>query len=468
MEISIISEQYGIAEIEKEGRRYTGIFISRAKHTRELSSLVDLKKEHGWILHHDRFEPWTISGTAEIEGKVYFYGPYVEGKLLAHLLKDQSENRIRYISRLATVLERMRSASLPVDRLHTNGIIFSEQGKVFVFPPKIMESIKRLQGETTNLQVYGYYNHPLLEGERNNSFSLGVLSYLATTEDYPYSGETEIEVHEKMREFNVVPPHLKKIGIKEQVSLFIMRSLRDSYGTPPDLCEWVEASAEWADQGIHEEISESLKATREEEGAKIGTSSTRSFNRKVFLHRNRGKIMISAIALAAAVWIISSIVSSALEPPVTLGMGPREVVELFYTSVNRFDSETLEQCLGRGVKAAEVREVLNLYVLSRVRMAYEGTSGIMPAQEWLDQGRPELPEGTSVYGIANLTIKKINETTFTASYEKWVPQNSEQDPNTETTPIISGTQNVDRLILENKGTHWVISAIERVKEKPII
>ena len=112
------------------------------------------------------------------------------------------------------------------------------------------------------------------------------------------------------------------------------------------------------------------------------------------------------------------------------------------------------------IGASDIREVTNLFVISRVRSGYEGKTGLISAQEWNDGLITELQPGDHVFGIADLIIKSINNSTFSAEYIKWIPVISDDLDSTEVFPpekvIIK-----DILTLEQKKDVWIITSLNR-------
>ena len=99
-------------------------------------------------------------------------------------------------------------------------------------------------------------------------------------------------------------------------------------------------------------------------------------------------------------------------------------------------------------------------VISRVRSGYEGKTGLVSAQEWNDGLITELQPGDHVFGIADLKIKSINNSTFTAEYIKWIPVISDDPDSIEIMPpekvIVK-----DILTLELKKEVWIITSLDR-------
>jgi hypothetical protein len=172
--------------------------------------------------------------------------------------------------------------------------------------------------------------------------------------------------------------------------------------------------------------------------------------------------VVGAVAVLAGS-LAYSVLSNALKPPVTVGMEPREVVELFYNSITELDHDAIEDCVTDGAGKDVVTEATNLFVISRMRLGQEGTTGFVPAQQWKDADTPDLEPQYHVYGIADLAIERVGTAEFVATYEKW-----EQASEETRYDVLPGSNSVayrrvDRLFLRKMEKHgnWAIYMIDR-------
>ncbi len=159
-------------------------------------------------------------------------------------------------------------------------------------------------------------------------------------------------------------------------------------------------------------------------------------------------------------------ITKALTPPVTVGMSPIEVVELYFTSINNFDHMTLEDTVTKEAGGRIVTEVTNLYVMARVRERYEGINPFVNAQQWLDAGKPPLDSTKPVYGVANINIQKEGHAEFIVEYEKWAPVNM-NDPDPSAPLEYEGIRYKRRFILEERRNAWIISEIITLDEESV-
>ena len=186
-----------------------------------------------------------------------------------------------------------------------------------------------------------------------------------------------------------------------------------------------------------------------------------------FFRKNRFTLIVAGILAIIAGSITFSMVSKALEPPITVGMTAREVVELFYKSMNTFDHFSMEDTITKQAGKDYINEAVNLYAFSKMRQSYDvGQTPFVDVQEWVDAGRPVLPLGKSVYGIANLSITEESPNVYIADYEKWVEDDIDEG-NGNVTIHYTGVRRKDRCTLEMQKNAWIITKLERLSETDI-
>jgi hypothetical protein len=155
------------------------------------------------------------------------------------------------------------------------------------------------------------------------------------------------------------------------------------------------------------------------------------------------------------------------------------VVEAYLQGFNSLDHALMEDCTVEGAGKQAIREVINIYVLSRVTMGYEGRSNILRADEWDQRGRPPLTPPETVFGITDLELRRIRgepEPVFEATYTRWAPVPAEEGatraeaPGGEAAapprpampygPTVSASTMIERYFLRSHRGDWVIYRIE--------
>jgi hypothetical protein len=114
----------------------------------------------------------------------------------------------------------------------------------------------------------------------------------------------------------------------------------------------------------------------------------------------------------------------------------------------------MSACVIKKAGKRDIEMVINLFVITRVRGAYEagGLNNFISAEDWFEAGSPETDK--TVFGITDLHIRPLGErdgeAQIEASYTLWLPDNLSQ-----------GMPITDRLSLSFTKDRWRIAAIER-------
>ncbi|RKX83773.1 MAG: hypothetical protein DRP58_08175, partial [Spirochaetes bacterium] len=142
------------------------------------------------------------------------------------------------------------------------------------------------------------------------------------------------------------------------------------------------------------------------------------------------------------------------------GMSAKEVVGTFYSAIIDMNTEIMEDCVKKGIAKNDINEVTQLFVISRVRSGYEGTSGLVTAQDWNDGIIKTLNSGEQIFGIADLVITKLINNTYTADYIKWYPNIPDNPESNEILPPLKVLVQ-DTITLEKVKDVWIIVNLER-------
>ncbi len=128
------------------------------------------------------------------------------------------------------------------------------------------------------------------------------------------------------------------------------------------------------------------------------------------------------------------------------------------------DTELMEDSVKKGIGKNDINIITQLYVISKVRTGYEGTSGLLSAQEWNDGLIKEIKPGEQVYGIADLEIRALGNSRFQVNYIEWNPY-MEDDPEPDKIYPPVKTYIKDILTLNREKDIWKIINIERTIEE---
>jgi hypothetical protein len=304
--------------------------------------------------------------------------------------------------------------------------------------------------------------HPDLSGGEGIAYSAGLMMYEIFCGVLPFNREDPLLLLQDIREGVFVPPGLAVPGLDEELAELISLALAPVKQKPgaaprPAPAAIVEAlgppGSRPRDSWITPPAGKELAKIRLEREQFLKRKNL-TVNTRRFLTRNTA--VISGLLIAALVLFLGvrSFIKSQEGRPTTIGMAPLEVAETYYGAFGSLDHETMSACVINKAGKGDIEMVINLFVITRVRGAYEagGLNNFISAEDWIEAGSPETDK--TVFGVTDLRIRPLGETggevQMEASYTLWLPDNLSQ-----------GTSVTDRLRLSFSKDRWRISAIER-------
>ena len=453
------------AKLTINNEHFLGIHIANTTNPHAAKQFKEDTQNQGYIIKGAEVSNWDSRGLIEYGDAIYLYGPYHEGRTVDEVLISEPKNALYYLHQLAAALLVLKSRSLPLPRFQANGILFLDDGGLLFFPPALMERLRNTQIESERIRTFERYNNTDLETEESLSFSLAILCYRLFTGKEPFEGGNEEEIHNRMREQRLVPPRLLMPEIRSEISNDIASSLAKDRENALSLSEWEQKLAVWNREGVRENIAEDERDRTLELGQKLAKKNESSYRRKVYLTSNARMIAVISVVVVFVGFFAGSMIRNALAPRATTGMGPREVVELFYTSITDLDHMAMEDCVTEKAGRGEVTEATNLFVITRMRVGQEGTAGYYPADEWVEAGRPELRDGYYVYGVSNLEIRALSDIEYMVEYIKWEQKAADYENPDSFAGGSVGYRKVDRVLLREDKKYWVIYSLTRVSEE---
>lgn len=460
------------SEITEGGARYLAVPVGAPARGTALTRILARKGSPGWLVAPPSIREWRFEGITERAGAAVLYGPWIPGTPLASILELPSKETLPCLVRLAVALQLLKERRVPFFPLQADAVLFCDDGSVLFLPSEIMRELRELRTFVSNRDFFDSINNPDLRGENMMSFSLGAIVYRQLTGALPFGGETPEELHERMRKLEILAPEETVPGVPLKLSRMVMASLgRSRGGAFPTLEEWVDVLQALDRDGALGRLPRPAGLAASSEAEARRRSSQSRFRRRVFWERNwRTALIIAGVAVVVAAGL-GSVLKGVLAPRVTRGYAPRKVVETFYSSMNRLDTMTIQACVVNGAGKAEINEVTNLYVISRVSMGYEGRSSVVAADEWDKAGRPPIPPTRTLYGVTGLTIvqeKPEPSPVFLATYDKWtpLPATEEAGSNQPAGPRYESHAVMDRVSLRKDRGDWVIFRIERLQNAP--
>ncbi|MBN2656190.1 MAG: hypothetical protein JXR86_03960 [Spirochaetales bacterium] len=455
MDFTITGTSEGSAFLENPETAFLAIdsgLKNRAFVGVDTSSLQSLP---GLIVANGEISNWNLLGITEVEGSTYFYGPYLKGKTLAEL-----DLTPPVLLDLAEALHTIKDRNFPVRNFSLSSVFYCENGDILFFPPRLMEFLNSHRVRQNSMEMITPWNKPGLGGDAARAFTIASLAYKVMTGAVPFPGEDEEEIERLMSKANYTSPLLSCPRLNDETVSLLDQSFKGS-GT---LGLWRVLLKKWIESGIEDTgISEEDLKRRELEEQKKEEARLRKMKTAFFLSKNRSILIgIGAVIMILAL-IVQAPLSKYLAEPVTAGMNQEEVVRLYYSSFRTLDMEALEDTITSRAGKEDINEISTIYVTTRVRTSYEGSTGLLDPEEWIASGMEPVPPGTQVWGISGLDVRSLGNDIYEAEYIKWTPALADNPESTE--PLMPlGEKRKDRIHLSFIKDTWVIDQIERIRE----
>jgi len=243
----------------------------------------------------------------------------------------------------------------------------------------------------------------------------------------------------------------------------------------PSLDEFREKIADWAAQPPFEDLNGRERTERLRKAETMGRKARRAIAVRGFRRRYGTAMILSAIGLVALGFFIAPFIQRALQPDITEGMQPAEVVRLFYESQNSLDHEAMQDCVIKDAGRSHLNQVTTLFVISRVRQGIEMKNVFFSAPEWVAAGKPPLSEDRFVFGVTDLSIRELlSGQSFEAEYTRWttLPPEAADSLSDEEKSRITSLKKVqavrirENIQMRETGRGWKIASIEELDRSP--
>ena len=344
------------------------------------------------------------------------------------------------------------------------------KGTVFFPPPRLLKRTMDANGAEALLDAERYF-HPDLKGADGISFSAGVMLYSIFCGASPFSGDTDDCLRQNIREGVFIPPNLASPGLAPEMSALIVQAISPATQSSEAMKPRPDIIIDLLGPPASKQVSSWVKPLSEEEISKIASErdqyckkKTLAVKRRRFMSRNAAIICISLAAVIALTLFTRGIIHSRAELPATKGMDPVEVVETYYSAFDNLDHALMTACVTGKAGRGDIEMAVNLFVIGRVRQAYESQNLVFPAREWIEAGCPVTEK--IVFGITDLFIKALPEdkekANFEADYIIWIPGTREapdEEENASRLPL--GLVSKDTLSLVFQKGVWRIAEIKR-------
>jgi hypothetical protein len=413
----------------------------------------------------DSITLWNAAGVLEAAGdngkpSMVIWGPLFEGERLDVLLAESGQQDralaavVRWIQAILALGESHAGDAAPAAPVSFwPCAAFMGDDAVFFAPPDLARHCL-LTNENGKRYV-----HPDKEGMNAAAFTVAVMLYQIFAGTHPFpSTPDETLMYQDMREGNVLPVHLAVPGLNAKLAALINRVL-----LPPDkkemavrefahgnvdgktlLAQFIEAlrvnGQTVTAASLVQPVPDAERLLLEKEKAKFLKIKTASITTRRFVARNKTFFAGGIAAIAAVLMIVFSMLSKNAALPTTAGMEPIQVIESYYNAFGELDHQMMEACVLRGTGKDDIGMVVNLFVISRAKWAYERGEPpmLISAREWQESGGDTGSgaagaAGSQPFGATDLRVETLamNEAEgvmrYRVDYIFWLPNQPDEE-----------------------------------------
>lgn len=422
---------------EYEGKKVLGFDTGLNVRAFAQSKAGVLVTESGYFVTKEgAIEVWNPEGVIELDNRMVIWGPDFEGVLLdeltqAHADKDEALNAVRCWLQASSVLLKKNICQNP----SPHRAVIAKNKTVFFLPPKLAQKVFNDESEI----LFTAALRPLYTNLKTSDvfvFYAGTLLYHIFSGEAAFQTSSFEDAVSDIQAGNFLPLNFAAPGLDEKTIELIHKTIapKDIRIGLQDIIDLLgaETSKKYGDFfiPISDEEKESLSLRR----GQFQKRSQEKVKTKRFFHKNKKALIGIGIGIAVALLITWDTVTKIRERPTTEGLSPYEVAEQYYASFGTLNNDFMETAVVNNAGKDDIQMVQNLFIISKVRQAYEMMSPVTPAQEWIDAESPQ--NESMVFGVSNLNLAQItqseNEALFKADYILWMPKSfisdNEQDP----------------------------------------
>ncbi|MDR1866720.1 MAG: hypothetical protein LBQ77_00455 [Treponema sp.] len=407
-------------------------------------------------------EPWQCDPIEN--GTIHIQGPDFAGERCAAVMHgepDAALNALRHWIRARQLLgERASEVSLS-----PFGTFINSQYDILFLPEWLM---KRLAEYKPELSATSWI-HPDKTGTSAEVFTAAVCCYVLFCKNMPFNNNDAEALVQDIREGIFIPPQFAAPGLDPSLVNIIndIFSVRESQHSLYDIQKILGESR--YSSFFHALSTEEQQLIDRQKESYLKKQS-RSVKIKRSFRRNHALISSCAIAVVILSLAAGSFIHDYSKRPTTKGMSAQEVLQTYYESFGSLDHITMDACVTKKNRDKTAKNDINAvstyYVVVKTRQAYEVNAPpvVIPAQEWVDNGAPDVPsEQLIIFGVSDMDVNVIDAdeqdgaVSFRVQYRMWTPDSPEDSDRTDWL-ISSYTDDVQLTFSKDM---WQISAIDR-------
>ncbi len=422
-------------------------------------------KEPGYLVAGDQVSPWYWEGIQSIKGMRCIYSSVKNLKPLGilHSSSLPIETRLALFSQLLSSWQLLSSTQPDVwvrESFPLTALWIIPNSGMLVLPRSIAEVMMNAVTDTQRDQLWHDWVHPKVDKEQGGIYQLVSLLYGVLTQRSPFG-----DPHVQDAGYEPLPLWMLNPGVDDKTSHTIMEWLQLKQPLP-SIEELRRFLSSWT-YNITRSVPVSRQRLAEQQRAVFEQRIRKQANKSTFLRKRGFTLAVIALLVIIAAAGITHRIVVVSRPPSIAGLGPEEVITFFYESQSDINMEGIQEVLTRSAENVREQQLVFLHVQNSMNRAYGG-SPLVSAEQWIEAGKPEVNMGTMVFGITDLDITPIGKLEFLCEFIIWLPDTDFEDEHNPPEQLtIRGTRMVERLILEDRGTHYMISNIQVMSQQQV-
>jgi len=419
----------------------------------------------------NRVTLWKASGVREEGGDdgkatMVIWGPPVAGERLDSLLNKSTQSPDTALAAVSLWMQAVIALGENPPLWPSAAIITQANDggtpSVFFAPPTLSE-----RARTANDELYV---NPALSGSASvggveaATFTAAAMLYRVLAGTPPFSAANISVLHEDMRDAHFLPLRFAVPGLNPRLASLIQAALERPSGI-----EMLGAMLAALTPPLVQPLPEPDRLLLEKEKAQYLKIKTASIQTKRFVARNTVLLLGALAGVMAAAYITYSAISSRAYLPTAAGMEPAQVIESYYHGFGELDHQMMEACVIGKAGKNDITAVINFFVMSKTRQAYEFNAPplIFPAHKWHGGDPPDSP----LFGASDLRVQLLegdesgDHLRYRVDYTFWIPEDAgiEEVLKEDYTPPAGSIpyQRSDTLTLIRKKGNWRIAEIVR-------
>jgi len=434
--------------------------LSHFLNVANFKKMVDIGAEKGYLVKDGAATEWSFTGFKYRDGAPVLHGPPARGVPLDAALERPRDEALAAAAEVVRALAALEGVAEKIE-IYPDSVWLLEDGGVLFLPAEVFRKIRLLSDDEYKARCSRLNDPYATEARGRLSHCVGAMLYRALTGVYPYDGKDLDEIHARIRQRKVMPPHLLFPGLQKDISDLFCRFFEKK--VPLSIAEWKQTVDDRLSGVATESQSGEEEASLAGQREKLVGHLDRGLKRRLFLEKYGKTLIIAAVVVVAAGITAGFIVSNAMKPRLTAGFPPLKVVESYYQAIDALNPELMRDCVKGNTAAGEIQQTEIMFISTRQVEYYTHQNYRLRASEWLKLGRPRVNPPSYVEGVAGLTVKEISggsEPVYEAEYERW-----------EHVPVGGGGKGFyeegfrvkDRLTLVKDSQGWLIDKIDRLE-----